>query len=293
MNRTVALEFVPPNSELGAEQAAAEAAKVAGLSKEMGLAGRIGHIMIPGMIDEDPDRPIEMKPKMDPLDVWKAVSPLLPGTKGICTQVTAFMKEDALGKRCQDLLSAGMEGIIFVGVPRTMADGEGGGVPPVDALSIFRRAVPNRGAILIPTRAEEYGRFHFKCERGATFALTQLLYSDAIVGFLKDFAERSSHRPTVLLSFGFVPKAEERVGLIDWLIKDPGNARVAAEQAFVADLAGKPFEKKKAVLLDLYQRVIDGARELGFPLGVHLETPYGFSKPAFETFAEMLEYYSP
>ena len=41
--------------------------------------------------------------------------------------------------------------------------------------------------------------------------MTQLLYSDAIVAFLTDFAHHSDHRPEILLSFGFVPKLESRV----------------------------------------------------------------------------------
>ena len=31
----------------------------------------------------------------------------------------------------------------------------------------------------------------------------------------------------------------------------------------------------------------------GFPLSVHLEVTYGVSRPAFDTFAEMLAYWSP
>lgn len=33
----------------------------------------------------------------------------------------------------------------------------------------------------------------------------------------------------------------------------------------------------------LYKQVVDGVGELGLPLKVHLEAPYGFVKPAFET----------
>lgn len=93
------------------------------------------------------------------------------------------MDEPTLVSRLTALLDAGMEGVAFVGgVPRTMNDGEGAGVAPTDALTIFSELVPNRGgAILIPTRAEEAGRFGFKCGRGATYGMTQLLYSDAIV----------------------------------------------------------------------------------------------------------------
>lgn len=50
---------------------------------------------------------------------------------------------------------------------------------------------------------------------------------------------------------------------------------------------------KRRLLLDLYQRVIDGVVELGFPLSLHLEAPYGVSGPAFDTFAEMLTYWAP
>lgn len=79
---------------------------------------------------------------------------------------------------------------MFVGVPRTMNDGEGSGVAPTDALSIYRDAVTNRGVIVIPTREGEQGRFNFKCNQGATYGMTQLLYSDAMVDFLAEFARR-------------------------------------------------------------------------------------------------------
>jgi hypothetical protein len=95
------------------------------------------------------------------------------------------------------------------------------------------------------------------------------------------------------LSFGFVPKMETDNGLIDWLIQDPGNAAVAAEQAFVKELAGSEPAVKRRNLLDLYKRVVDGVVDLGFPLSLHFEAPYGNSAPAFDTFAEMLAYWSP
>jgi hypothetical protein len=119
------------------------------------------------------------------------------------------------------------------------------------------------------------------------------LYSDAIVGFLTDFAKTTDHRPEILLSFGFVPKVETRVGLINWLIQDPGNAAVAGEQAFVTRLAETEPAQKRKLTIDLYKRVIDGVVDLGFPLSIHLEAAYGASAPAFETFAEMLDYWSP
>lgn len=290
---TIALELVPPNADEGRERALEEAQKVVRHSADSGLDGRIRHVMIPGIIAEDDDRPVPMKPKLDVLDFWSVVRPELTGMKGLCTQVTAFMDEPSLRGRLTELSSAGMEGVVFVGVPRTMNDGEGSGVAPTDALSIYRELVTNRGVILIPTRDGEQGRFNFKCDQGATYGMTQLLYSDAIVGFLTEFAKETDHRPEILLSFGFVPKMESRVGLINWLIQDPGNAAVAAEQEFVRNLAACEPPQKRQLMVDLYKRVIDGVADLGFPLSIHLEATYGISGPAFQTFAEMLAYWSP
>lgn len=290
---TIALELVPSNVADGTERALQEAHKVLEHSTAFGLEGRIGHVMIPGMIAEEDDRPIEMKPKLDVLDFWSIIQPELPGVSGLCTQVTAFMDEPVLAQRLAKLRAAGIDGIIFVGVPRTMNDGEGSGVAPTDALSLYGQLVRNRGVILIPTRDSEQGRFTFKCNQGATFGMTQLLYSDAIVGFLKGFAQQTEHRPEILLSFGFVPKVENRVGLIKWLIQDPGNDAVAQEQAVVTKLADSEPGEKRKLMLDLYKRVIDGVADLGYPLSIHLEAPYGVSAPAFETFAEMLAYWAP
>ncbi|CDQ43715.1 hypothetical protein SAMN04488581_4677 [Mycolicibacterium neoaurum] len=288
---TIALELVPPNVERGAQYAVDEAAKVRALSAESGVS--LGHIMIPGMIDEDDDRPVEMKPKMDVLEYWSLIQPELPQARGLCTQVTSFLDESALRGRLTELNAAHFDGIAFVGVPRTLKDGEGGGVAPTDALSTFASLVPNRGVILIPTREGEQGRFTFKLDQGATYGMTQLLYSDAIVGFLTEFAASTDHRPEILLSFGFVPQMESKVGLINWLIQDPGNAAVAAEQEFVTRIAGLDPAEKRREMLDLYKRVIDGVGALGFPLSVHFEAAYGPSRPAFETFAAMLDYWSP
>ena len=290
---TVALELVPPNVEDGRDRAVEDARKVVRFSAEFGLEGRIRHVMIPGMIAEEDDRPVAMKTKFDVLDFWSIIKPELPGFHGLCTQVTAFMDEASLRHRLTDLGAAGMEGVVFVGVPRTMNDGEGSGVAPTDALSIYRELMTNRGVIVIPTRDGEHGRLNFKCDRGATYGMTQLLYSDAIVDFLAEFAKNTDHRPEILLSFGFVPKVEGRIGLINWLIQDPGNAAVADEQAFVQRLAGSEPAQKRQLLVDLYKRVIDGVAELGFPLSIHFEATYGVSGPAFQTFAEMLAYWSP
>ncbi len=91
------------------------------------------------MIDEDDDRPVEMKPKMDVLEYWSLIRPELPGVRGLCTQVTSFLGPDALGgQRLTELSGAGFDGIAFVGVPRTMKDGEGGRVshPPTRCRSM-------------------------------------------------------------------------------------------------------------------------------------------------------------
>lgn len=290
---TVAIELVPPNVELGQERALDDARKVLKFSADAGIRDQIRHVMIPGMIEEDDDRPIDMKPKLDVLDFWSMIKPELPGMNALCTQVTAFLDEPALTRRLTILGGAGFDGIVFVGVPRTMNDGEGSGVAPTDALSMYDGLVENRGVILIPTREGERGRFDFKCNKGANFTLTQLLYSDAIVGFLSDLAKTTDHRPEILLSFGFVPKVEQRVGLIHWLIQDPGNAAVAQEQEFVRTLAASEPALRRQLMLDLYKRVIDGVVDLGFPLSIHFEATYGVSAAAFETFAEMLAYWAP
>lgn len=286
---TVALEFVPPRLTAGTEKACEEACRAVELAARTGLAGRISHLMIPGMIDEDPQRPVPLDARMDPLDVWNAIREVAPAPAGLCTQVTSFLQPERLEDRVGALTAAGIDGIIFVGVPRGMQDGDGEGLAPTDALTAFSGTVDRRGVILIPTRAGERDRFAFKCGRGATFALTQLLFSDAIVEFLRDFARSEEHRPEVLLSFGYVPALEARLGLVKWLIQDPGNPRVPVEHAFVDRLAGSGFAAKKRALLDLYRRCVDGLQELGFPLGLHLEAPYGFSEPAFELFAELLD----
>jgi len=289
---TVALEFVPPTLEDGAEKAAEEARKVRELSKAHGIDDKLNALLIPGMIEEEGDRPVALKERMDPLAAWQAIGPELP-LSPMVTQVTAFHDEAQLTERFRALRAAGIDHAVCVGVPRTMADGEGGGVPPTEALERFKGEMPNRGVILIPTREGEHGRFKFKIDKGADFALCQLLYSDHIVKFLREMADRTDERPEILLSFGFVPKAENRVGLIRWLIKDEGNPLVADEVAFVESLMAKPKSKKKADLVDLYSRVVDGVQGLGFPIGIHLECPYGFSDPAFETFAALLDVWTP
>ena len=134
---TIALEIVPPNIDRGRVSALEEAHKLLKCSAEVGLSDRVRHVMIP----EDANRPIEMKPKMDVLEFYSTLSAELPGINGLCTQVTSFLDEALLHERLTMLGDNGIEGIAFVGVPRTMSDGDGSGVAPTDALSMFGEVV--------------------------------------------------------------------------------------------------------------------------------------------------------
>ena len=80
---TIAVELVPPNVEDGRERPLEDARKVARYSAESGLDGQIRHLMIPGMIAEEDDRPVAMKPKLDVLDFWSIIKPELPGFNGL------------------------------------------------------------------------------------------------------------------------------------------------------------------------------------------------------------------
>lgn len=290
---TVALELVPPELGAGIDRAVEEAHAAAELGGRHGLADRVGHLMIPGIVPEDSDRPAALAPRMDVLDFWEAARPSLGAVSGLCTQVTVFQNGPQLAGRVRRLRDAGMDGITFVGKPHGLPAAAAPGLTPDEALARFRDLIPHRGVVLIPTRRGEHDRFAVKCASGATFALTQLLYSERIVGFLREFATRSEYRPEILLSFGFVPGMEQHVRLIDWLIHDPGNELVRREQEFVARTSTGSSGQRRRDLLDLYRRVVDGVRGLGFPLSVHLEAPYGISESACETFAAMLDYWSP
>jgi hypothetical protein len=287
---TVALEFVPPSVEAGPEAAVKEARKARSLLAKSGLGERVNTLLLPHLVAEEEDRPVPLTEKMDPLETRKAIFDELP-LSYILAQVTAFSPVEYLEKRVTQLQQEGVKRIVFIGVPRTMEDGEGPGMSPISALSHFRNKVPSRGVILIPTRPEETRRFQSKLEAGANFAVTQLLYSDHIVKFLKTMP-KTDHLPEILLSFGYVPKAELKVGLIRWLIQDK-PPEVQDEMGYVSKLADLSFQQKKARLVDLYRHVIEGTVGIGFPLGLHLECPYGFSEPAMETFHAMLDFWSP
>ncbi|MCA1007319.1 mycobacterial-type methylenetetrahydrofolate reductase [Rhodococcus hoagii] len=286
---TVALELAPPERTAAADDVARA---VGERCRRHGLLDRLGHVLLPGIVAEE-ERPVPLTPRLDVLDFWKALRPVAGSVSGLCTQVTVFETEAALAERVRNLSDAGMDGIIFVGKPHGLPTADAPGPTPQQALIQFRDETAHRGVVLIPTRHGELDRFAAKCAHGATFALTQLLYSERIVAFLRAFAARTEHRPEILLSFGFVPGVETRVGLIDWLLHDDGNDEVAREQAFVARLAASPPEPRRDALVDLYRRVLDGVGDLGFPLSLHLESPYGLSDSACETFAALLDHWSP
>ena len=170
-----------------------EARKVLRFSAEAGIEGRIGHVMIPGMIAEDDDRPVEMKPKLDVLEFWSVIKPELSEMRGLCTQVTAFMDEPSLRRRLSDLVGAGMEGVVFVGVPRTMNDGEGSGVAPTDALVHLRRAggSPRRDPHSHPRR--RVGPVRVQVQPGCDVRHDPAAVLRPIVGFLMS----SPRTPTI------------------------------------------------------------------------------------------------
>lgn len=287
---SVVLEFVPPDAADGTERARSEAQHALELMQSSGLAGRIDALLVPGLIQEDGDRPVPLAEKLDPLDVVRAVADVLPLTC-IVTQVTAFASEAALGRRLGDLKAAGVEQVVFVGVPRTLQDGQGPGLAPSAALGRFREQVPQRGVILIPSRDDEKPRFEAKLAAGANFALSQMLFSDCIVRLVPELRCPDA-LPRLLLSFAYVPGLETRLGLIRWLIRDV-SPQAQREMARVAELAEQPFRAKKAALLELYRRIVGELGASGYPLGVHFECPYGFNPYAFDVFHAMLDCWTP
>lgn len=282
---TRALEFVPPDLARGPRHARETAARLRELLEREGILERVDTLLLPGMIQEDDDRPVPLEPKLDVLDLFAEIRDTLP-MQAIVTQVTAFSEQADLDARIAELKAAEIDRVVFVGVPRTLADGAGPGLTPADALRRYRDRLADRGVVLIPTRSDEAARFGAKVEAGASLALTQLLFSERIAEVLS--AVRSEARPEVLLSFGYVPKAEERVGLIRWLIRDSTPA-ARQEMEVVARLAGLSFRPKKAALLELFRRTTEAAAGTGYPLGLHFECPYDFNPYAIEVFHAMLD----
>lgn len=290
LGKTVALEIVPPIIERGGALMVEEALKVRALLLQTGLAVRVNTILVPQLVPEDDGRPIALQPRLDPLEVRHAFSGCLRASF-ILSQVTVHSPASVLTERVGLLQSSGVERIIFVGAPRQGGRGLAGPSPEA-ALAAFRDTVPSMGVILIPTRIGEKERFLRKLEAGAGFAVTQLLFSSHIVHFLREMAAYP-FRPEILLSFGYVPRAEIEKGLLRWLIRDDKSPFVDQENDRVLKLAGLPVEQRRAALVAMYKGVVQEAAGLGFPLGVHFECPYGVSLQALETFASMLEAWAP
>jgi len=283
---TIALEFVPPDVEHGPARAKETAERVRELLVREGIRARIDSLLLPGMIAEEDDRPVPLRPKLDVLDLHREIRDILE-LETIVTQVTAFSDAAALDVRMQALADAGIQNTVFVGVPRTLTDGAGPGLTPADALELYRDRWPGRGVILIPTREQEAARFSAKLAAGANLALTQMLFSDRVAEVLSALAP-PAEKPLVLLSFGYVPKSEARVGLIRWLIRDSTPA-ARSEMETVLRLADLAFGPKKAALLEIFERTLDSALRTGYPLGLHFECPYDFNPYAIEVFHGMLD----
>jgi hypothetical protein len=287
---TIALELVPAAKDNGREATINEGQKVREKLEKAGILNDINTVMIPQVIPEDEFRPVELEEKLDPIDTKRYLSESLP-VDYIATQVTVYTPMEQLQQRAETLRSEGINRVIFVGAPRVENERMVGPTPP-EAINALQETIPSCGVILIPTRESEVDRFAAKVNAGASFGNTQLLFSDYITTFLGDLAQKTDHRPEIVMTFGYVPKAEAKVGLFEWMIWDDQPV-VKDEIDFVSNIADKPFNEKKEKLVDLYKQVIDGVHKYDFPIGIQFSIPYGISGPAFETFSEMLEVWSP
>ncbi len=287
---TIALELVPAAVGNGRETTIKEGRTVREKLEKAGIFNDINTVMIPQVIPEDEFRPVELEEKLDPIDTKRYLSESLP-VDYIATQVTVYTPMEELRQRAERLKSEGINRVIFVGAPRVENERMVGPTPP-EAISNLQDTIPSCGVILIPTRESEVDRFAAKVDAGASFGNTQLLFSDYITTFLDDLSKKTDKRPEIMLTFGYVPKAEAKVGLFEWMIWDDQPV-VKDEIEFVSNIAEKPFDEKKEKLVDLYKQVIEGVHKYDFPIGVQFSIPYGISGPAFDTFSEMLDVWSP
>ena len=173
-----------------------------------------------------------------------------------------------------------VEGVIFVGVPRTMADGETG-VTPTDALASSVDIVAHQG-ILIPAREGEHGRLTTGPRRRTFGRVTSSL--DAIIGSCRlrparpTTGRRSAVDRSSPLSSGASVSSTGSSG--------SGHSAVAAEQAFVADLAASSATDQRR-LGDLYTRS-STASPTSASRSASTSRRLQVLGPAFETFAELL-----
>jgi hypothetical protein len=287
---SIALEVVPAAKTGGADKTRNEGRSIREKLDNAGILNDINTVMIPQVIPEDEHRPVELEEKLDPIETRRYLSESL-SVDYIATQVTVYTPMEDLRKRAQLLQSEGINRVIFVGAPRVENERMVGPTPP-EAISGLKDIVPSCGVIMIPTRESEVDRFSAKVDAGATFGNSQLIFSDYVTTFLGDLSQKTDKRPEIMLSFGYVPKAEAKVGLFEWMIWDDQDV-VRDEIEFIKSIAEVPFKQKKAKLVDLYKQVIDGVHKHDFPIGVQFSMPYGISGPAIETFSEMLEVWSP
>lgn len=288
---TISLATPPPPQNLsrsggGCEQAQELRERLFGTR----LHDALDSLFVPMIIDEDSFRPDEFIEHEDPLDYQATLAHELPSLDAIVAQVTPFSPVTELERRIARARKQSVERMVFVGVPREYAASELVGLFPDQALNHFRDQLDGRGVITIPSRENEHARLGAKVHSGANFAITQLLYGDAIIDVIRGLARQFEEPPEFILSFGYVPAIEAEKGLIQWLIQAP-NA--ADEMQWVKETAAQSHSERQERLFELYRRVTDRVRELGLKPGVNFEAPYGLSRGAVETFERMLEHYDP
>lgn len=287
---TISLATPPPPRSTGPEGGREHAQDLRRRLAGTRLADALDSLFVPMIIDEDSFRPGTFVEHEDPLDYQAALARELPGLEAIVAQVTPFTPVAELEQRVARAREQSVDRMIFVGVPREYAASEVVGLYPDQALDHFRHDLPGRGVITIPARANERDRLAAKVRSGANFAITQLLYGDAITDIARGLVHDLEQPPELVLSFGYVPAIETDRGLIQWLIQDPNAAE---EMQWVRETAALGRQRRQDRLVELYRRLIDGVRELGLAPGVNFEAPYGLSPGAIETFECMLAHYDP
>lgn len=287
---TLSLAAAPPPQQIcspaGVDQAQQLADRLAGTQ----LRSQIERIFVPMIIDEDSFRPGEFVDHEDPLDFHAALRQSLPELGAMVAQVTPFTHTADLERRVVRARAQGVDRMIFVGVPREYDEADVVGLYPVQALSYFADSMPGRGVITIQSRPHEHDRLLAKVNAGANFAVSQLVYGDAIVDLLASLQDSWQTTPEIILSFGYIPATEARSGLIRWLIQDD-NAH--AEMDWVSETAQCDLGERTRRLVNLYRDVVGRVRDLGIEPGINFEAPYGLSQAAVETFEAMLESYNP
>lgn len=287
---TISLATPPPPREVGLEGGRQQARDLRERLAGTRLGEAVDSLFVPMIIDEDSFRPNEFVEHEDPLDYQAALAHELPSLDAIVAQVTPFSPTTELERRVARAREQCVERMVFVGVPREYAASELVGLFPDQALNHFRDQLAWRGVITIPARENERDRLAAKVHSGANFAVTQLLYGDAIIDVARGLARGFEQPPELILSFGYVPAIEADKGLIQWLIQAPD---AADEMRWVKETAAQSHSERQGRLFELYRRITDRVRELGLEPGVNFEAPYGLSRGAVETFERMLGHYDP